>query len=817
MNNGIQGIVTSISNRGKASITFNLKAGDEKTYKVTCPFFCPLQDHDVIFISDYIDQGNQSLLCKVQPFVTIPIDKDRIKEYFLKTLRGSGFGLVSAERLYTHLIETARNFRYGSDFISDSQLTEEVGSSRFQGDGVAGYLSDISVKYSKTYDQKIAELIASTQDFKINTGINITQAKKLLLDWYNKRSLRKLYLLGLTRGEILSSGVPFDTLYDICISNPYRIASIDLSKCDRILESIRRSVPEDSKLCGKVNRFVHSSIYSNGHTCIPELALRKQFPFYDRLRETIMNEYFVMVFKNRAYVKYTYRVETKLMEYLNQLIYQTADTIAKTPQVLGFNENMFECKTLTEEQKKAIDGALNSRVCIITGSAGTGKSTILREITRNLEIREKSFSICAFTGKAVSRLHEIMENSTATTIDRLILDVRKGLKKAPSHIIIDEGSMVTMDLFYRLLDVLEFKYVNITIVGDCNQLPPIGWGNLMREMMNCNRIPLFYLTINQRIVSQTSEDSKVEDKFDRFILENANNLIDPNRSTRRPMEFREGSGFYVLPGGVNTVQSVATALKNANYDSDDILILSPYKAYLDPLNQIMQSTFLDTSFKFEQNTGLFTRLWCVNDRVMMTKNNYDIQVMNGEEGKVTEITDEGIKVNFKDNIYLFKFDSNKQEEREDDPEDAKKDEEEELLSSDLIHSFAVSVHKSQGSEAKYVILYIPEDRNFGNFINVNLLYTAITRTRKTIWVVSSKEALGKISMTPLIHKGDALAERLRELRDNDREKILETLVKAPEFFTSLDSNVGITSVPDTFEDFDDDQFDDEFNDIMNNF
>jgi exodeoxyribonuclease V alpha subunit len=380
------------------------------------------------------------------------------------------------------------------------------------------------------------------------------------------------------------------------------------------------------------------------------------------------------------------------------------------------------------------------------------------------------------------------------------MNIKKGECPIANHIIIDEGSMVTTDLFYRLLQAIENKPVNITIVGDCNQLPPIGWGNLMRELMNSNRIPLFYLTTNHRIKSNTT---------DKYILENANNLIDKSRAIKKTMEFKQGDGFYILPGGMNTVSAILEQLYKAKYDVNDILILSPYKAYLNELNLLVQNIFLDSvkdssceliTLKYEQQTVFGTKLWCVGDRVMMTRNDYEINVMNGEEGILREITDDGLKVEFKDTIHLFKFDSGKVDDKDDDPEDAKKEDKSELLSTDLMHSFAVSVHKSQGSESKYVIIYIPENRSFSDFLNINLLYTAITRTKNTLWIVSSSETLNKIASTPLIVRSDGLAEKLRKAKNIENEKILEPLVMVPEFTTSLQSTTALTYTPSDMDD-----------------
>jgi len=172
--------------------------------------------------------------------------------------------------------------------------------------------------------------------------------------------------------------------------------------------------------------------------------------------------------------------------------------------------NFYECKTLTDEQKTAVNNVLKAKISVVTGGGGVGKSTIIREIARNLSIRGIGYVVCSFTGKAVSRLHEIMKNKNAITIDRFIMKTKERKVNdakfdisAIKHIIIDEASMVTTELFYRLLQQLDTN-VCITFVGDLNQLPAIGWGSLMKELINCGRIPTFYLTKNQRIQSSSS-------------------------------------------------------------------------------------------------------------------------------------------------------------------------------------------------------------------------------------------------------------------------------------------------------------------------
>jgi exodeoxyribonuclease V alpha subunit len=117
--------------------------------------------------------------------------------------------------------------------------------------------------------------------------------------------------------------------------------------------------------------------------------------------------------------------------------------------------------------------------------------------------------------------------------------------------------------------------------------------------------------------------------------------------------------------------------------------------------------------------------------------------------------------------------------------------------------WAITVHKSQGSEYEYVILYIPEDKAFNSFLNINLLYTAITRTKRCIWVISSKETLSKTGMTETASRYDGLATSLQNMRNDEAEKSLSHLIIKPEFTTGSHLSTAVTVVPDSYESFED--------------
>jgi exodeoxyribonuclease V alpha subunit len=811
-------IVSKSNDPKKPNVIFTLKTASGKTYKAHCPYFCPVSSGDGIYcVAELQDVNNLKIL--KPPLVNIPVDKDNTLQFFLKTLRGTKFGTVSCEKLYSELEKLAKDFKYGSEFACEEAIESKesksyltiTNESRYFGDGVIAFLSEFSAEFIETKNEKIINMIAGKT-------INKPQAKKLLEEWHNKRSMRRLYLLGLTRTEILCSGKNLEELYKICLENPYRISSIHYDKCEKILSTVGKVPTDEQKDCGRINRFVYDNANTKGWMCSPAWIVRRALPKYDTYKDILVKDYDLVEVNDKVYTTYNYKVEFQVGQYLNTLIGSTAEEYAKLAKVgePDIVSKFYECKTLTDEQKKAIDGALRSKVSIIAGGAGVGKSTMIREITRNFSMRGIDHAVVAFTGKAVSRLHDIMKNKNASTIDRFIMKTKERSVNDPKYdkgklqyIIIDEISMVTTELFYRLINQLN-SMVSFIFIGDQNQLPPIGAGSLMKEIMNSGRIPIFYLTQNQRIIPHSNNtksptksiiEAPSDKEFDRAILENANALIDPKRNRKSPLTYKEGSGFYILEGNKDTVHTIVSSLKKSGCEGDRITIISPYKAPLDELNSIFQDVYfgeeLNAENSYYQSIPSGKRLWCIDDRVMMNTNNYKINVMNGEQGKVIGIQDEGVKVEFDDKVqHLFKFSSGLKEEDLGDIDETSKNDE--LYVDYLSHSAALSVHRVQGSEYEYVILYIPEDKSFSNFLNINLLYTAITRTKRSIWIIGNKTTLEKISMTDMPIRHDGLASMLRIMKNEESEKILESFIQVPEVSTASHFATALTTTHESY-------------------
>lgn len=850
----LTGVVTEIiyksNDKFKPSI-FTLKTANNVGYKVECSFFCPVSTGDACVLTvSMIDKEKKFVKVVKQPFVTLPMDKDNTIQFFMKTLKGQSFGPIGASKLYDDLAKYAKQMYYGEFFIEKKDITKDYeykainNEDRYKSDGVIPFLSETAAEYCDSRNDKIIDLLVGKNGesagniagvSKLKSTLTKAQARKLLDEWHNKRSLRRLYLLSLTRTEIINSGFNLDELYYVCLTNPYRIASINYDKCETILNSIGKIATEEIRNLGRINRYVYDSSNSKGWSCIPLFLIKKSFPdFESKLKSNPMfiSEYGMILENDRLYTKHIYNVEKSVSSFINKAINQTAEIYEEdklnSDMIIG---NFYECKTLTDEQKTAVNNSLKAKISLITGGGGVGKSTIIREIARNLSIRGIGYVVCSFTGKAVSRLHEIMKNKNAITIDRFIMKTKERKVNdakfdisSIKHIIIDESSMVTTELFYRLLQQLDTN-VSITFVGDINQLPAIGYGSLMKELMNCGRVPTFYLTKNQRIqsslgvVNTKSDDTKEEDTtgtngektFDRAILENANNLINHKRNLSIPLNFVEGAGFYILNGSKETVANVAKALKQNNYTCDDLVVISPYRQPLKDLNVIVQDIFFPEGsvMRYEQETPIGVRVWAVGDKVMMNANNYRINIFNGDIGVVVSLNEHGVSVRFDDESeHLFKY-TPKEEEGEDNPDVDEKSDSDELFVHYLSHAFAMSVHKSQGSEYKFVILYLESKGNFNNFLNINLLYTAITRAKQTLWIVCDKNVLIQASKTPSPIRYDGLSYMLKALKNIEKEKILEIYTLNPIFDTSLDSATALTAINESSDDYNDsvDMFD----------
>lgn len=400
---------------------------------------------------------------------------------------------------------------------------------------------------------------------------------------------------------------------------------------------------------------------------------------------------------------------------------------------------------LSEEQKKAIETVLNNNVCIITGGPGTGKTTIIKCIIKLFSENELKVVLAAPTGRAAKRmtessgyeaktLHRALEIGKQTDED-IFGQVDFEVKPLDADIVIvDEMSMVDIFLMNHLLKSL-YRGTKLVLVGDIDQLPSVGPGSVLGDLINSNKID----TISLNKIFRQAKTSK--------IILNAHRVNEGDEFLVSKKDDEETSNlkddfFYINEANSNNMLNQVLTMcesrlkKTYNYDFfKDIQVLTPTKKGLlgtKELNKELQNVLNPKDYN--KNEKVYGQVvFREGDKIMQIKNNYDIiwgknndkkevgsGVFNGDLGIIAKIDNE-------DNTLTVLFDDEKEvtytfSELE-----------------QLEHSYATTIHKSQGSEFNVVILVVPGASPM--LLTRNLLYTGITRAKELLIIVGSQKTI----------------------------------------------------------------------------
>jgi exodeoxyribonuclease V alpha subunit len=375
---------------------------------------------------------------------------------------------------------------------------------------------------------------------------------------------------------------------------------------------------------------------------------------------------------------------------------------------------------LEEEQQEAVRQALQQKVLVITGGPGTGKTTLLNALLALLRRAKFSFVLAAPTGRAAKRMAE-SAGEEAMTIHRLLeYNPQEGFQRTEDRpleadlVIIDEASMVDLALMDNLLSAID-RRSHLVLIGDVDQLPSVGPGSVLRDLIESGMIPVVML---RRIFRQDRQSLIVANAH--RILQ-GQTLMTPNDNLHRDFILlaRESEAEILHSVRDLVSEELPRALKLAAHEvAHTIQLLTPiHRGMLGTLqlNREMQNLLNPVGDSLQRGESLLR----VKDKVMQLRNNYDKGIYNGDLGRITGIDrKEGkIQVDFYDRLVEYNDD--------------------EL--DEISLAYAISIHKSQGSE--YPVVVIPLHMSHYMMLHRSILYTAVTRGKKRVVLVGSRRAL----------------------------------------------------------------------------
>lgn len=522
-----------------------------------------------------------------------------------------------------------------------------------------------------------------------------------------------------------------DDVHYVLTEEPYRmIAEIDgigFKTADQIALAYGMDRQDPQRLSAGLT-YVLRTMTQNGHVCIPDTELVRRAAFilqadalglHDILREAIeVGQLCTADFEGTLYVYTPEAYEEE--EYIAGRIGEMGNMkpLPMQTYVQLFLDRWQDARhfELADKQREAVEKSLQSGMTVITGGPGTGKTTVVQTIIRLAEQEGLRILLCAPTGRAAKRLAETTQRKAKTIHRLLVPDGHVGAmqvfeynetKMLPADlVIVDEVSMLDMEMMYHLLSALK-PQCRCILVGDADQLPSVGAGAVLHDIIASGQVPVVRL------------DTIFRQKEGGRIVTNAH-LINSGRLpvVNEDTEFR----FVEIDNEADGAEKISALYNSELLETGDkfaVQVLSPmYKnpCGVDNLNQLIQERFNPPAEGKAELKGKNV-VFRVGDKVMQKHNDYEKGVFNGDMGEIFAIQ--------KDMVYVRY------------PEQDVKYEGQEV--DEITLAYAITVHKSQGSEYHTVIMVLVNSHAI--MLQRNLFYTAVTRAKRKVILVGSKRAV----------------------------------------------------------------------------
>lgn len=684
---------------------------------------------------------------KVGIFKVRETNDDEMNEYVNKVIGFTGnFAEVNPDVdyiLYGRLVEHPK---YGSQF---EVLNYEI-KAPSDLDSLVLYLSSgmfkgIGLKTAKRIVERfgtdtIKTIKENPENIATVSGMTITKARrmhdKILENEYNQDLILKLNGYGFSVRE----AIDLITIYGSNLQNKIEeniydlVEHITFDKLD-IMFLKDNDEMDKRRIEALILHNIYTTCYETGDTLVlkDELFIKMKRCFkgvfaaeeYLKYIDTLALKAKIVLFNEYVTLSDFYNTEKSILMDINR-INDIKNTI-KPDKIDTYISEYEKINSITfnNDQKEAIKGAILNNFFIITGGPGTGKTTIIKAIVMILkdilDLNHEDIALLAPTGRASKRMAESV-GAPAYTIHKflkwnketesfLIDEYNKSQEKV---VIVDESSMIDIFLFSSLLKGLKLN-VKLILVGDANQLPSIGPGDLLNDLLHISTIKNKYLNTIYRVkegsyITYLANDIKNRKHFDKFPT---------NYSDFKFIESNDDDIKKYLSEIVN--KAVEKGIHSENFQ-----VLAPmYKGLngIDSLNSMMADIFNPNAEKFV----IGDKYYRVNDKVIQLVNDVDNNVYNGDIGYIRDIyyLDKKmvVEIDYSGNIVEYKsgeFDK-------------------------FNLAYAVSIHKSQGSEYANVVIILA--RSFNRMFYNKLIYTAVTRAKSSLIILGSIDSLNKSVLT----------------------------------------------------------------------
>lgn len=674
---------------------------------------------------------------------------------------------------------------YGRQFrvehFEEKEPTDELPMERYLGSGaIKGVGAALAARIVRRFKADTFRIIEEEPERLAEVkGISERKAMEIAEQVEGKKELRQAMIFLQKYGITLNLAVKIyntygQQLYGILKENPYKLADdiqgVGFRIADEIATRVGIRSDSDFRIRSGILYALLQASY-DGHTYLPEDELtRRTGELLEVDGELIQKHYMDLAIERKLILKekdgqmQVYSASYYYMESNSAVLLKNLDIGYDVPDIeMTDRIRKIEKQTgveLEEKQVMAVKEAVNNGLLVITGGPGTGKTTTINTIIKYFESEGMDISLAAPTGRAAKRMSE-MTGYEAKTIHRMLelsggMEDRVGFERNENNpletdvIIIDEMSMVDINLMHSLLKAI-VPGTRLILVGDVNQLPSVGAGSVLKDIIDSKCFHVVKLT---KIFRQASQSD---------IIVNAHKI---NRGEEVVLDNKSMDFFFLKRYDADVIISVMIQLiqqklpKFVNATPYDIQVLTPMRKGLvgvERLNRILQQ-YLNppdkTKKEHEYGDGLFRE----GDKVMQTKNNYQIEwevrskygfaiekglgVFNGDMGVVRKINDytETMTVEFDEGRmveYPFK------------------------MLEELELAYAITIHKSQGSE--YPAVVIPLLNGPKMLMNRNLLYTAVTRARKCVTLVGNENTFYEMAANVTEQKRySGLKDRLME-------------------------------------------------------